>query len=916
MADKQILWTINVDSEVAQKAIVDYQVELDKLKVKKKEVEAQNKKGELSEEEYAKAILDTNKQIKSNTEAQKKLIEVQNVNKGSVKELSLSLKEAKKQLEDIGDAYEIAADGSLVASEAYKEQAERVANLEDALKQLKGSKSFEDKIKEVQFFGVSLGDAESKLKSFIDGGLGGAVKGLVSFGKALLTSPLGIFAVVIGTVITALSRSQKAMEFFRKATAGLGEVLDILLKPLDLVADGIIALGESAAKVFSFISNFFSESDDERTRSAYELEAALIDIEKAEKKIEVQRKQSLATQEKLKTLRDDEGKGTAARLKANQELGREIEKSFGKEIDLQEQKLKVLEEQLANEKNTKDQKEIQEKIDEQLLKMAETKEELEGKRVEQITNQNSLLREQIEIAANISDLTLKLAIAQGKINADSKEALDTQIANIDKRLKAQLLSVEKGTDVEKQFVLEAEVEKAELIKSFNEKNAENYKAYTEKVKANAEKLNEELKLINEASLQTEVTRLENLANIENEANAKQLEAFKNGQIQKVEFQNASNQALIDARKKLIDFEASEELKEVQRSTKNKELIEVRKKQIQQQANLDKLALDSDFNTRSLALEAERIAAEFQLKDNARLEEARRNIAFFENEISQRKREGQATTELERQLQAERFKQQLEQLKVDLEQKRITEAEFASLERTAFEQNETAKREFAIAEKQKEIEAQQNLENARLSIAQSVSEGLTAIAGENKAVKAAAFAFEQTAAIAEAGLSLQRQLASQNEAGAKLDAVIPGSGVAYRVAAIASTVARMIGIIAKIKSFKFAEGGYTGEGFGAPDETGFKIAGFVHENEYVMPKWLLQTNKGFDLMQQAEGLRLQGRGYAQGGGVGFDASRFASNNFETTKYLVDAISNLKIYTDIQEFRSVANRVQTVENRANL
>ena len=34
----------------------------------------------------------------------------------------------------------------------------------------------------------------------------------------------------------------------------------------------------------------------------------------------------------------------------------------------------------------------------------------------------------------------------------------------------------------------------------------------------------------------------------------------------------------------------------------------------------------------------------------------------------------------------------------------------------------------------------------------------------------------------------------------------------------------------------ASGGYTGRGYGDPDETGYRVAGKVHEDEYVIPAW--------------------------------------------------------------------------------
>ena len=82
-----------------------------------------------------------------------------------------------------------------------------------------------------------------------------------------------------------------------------------------------------------------------------------------------------------------------------------------------------------------------------------------------------------------------------------------------------------------------------------------------------------------------------------------------------------------------------------------------------------------------------------------------------------------------------------------------------------------------------------------------------------------------------------------------------------VAAVAGAIQ-----IATIKSQKFAKGGgvkrggYTGEGYGQPDETGHIPVGIVHDGEYVIPKW--QVRKNPSLIRSLESDRL--RGYATGG----------------------------------------------------
>lgn len=66
---------------------------------------------------------------------------------------------------------------------------------------------------------------------------------------------------------------------------------------------------------------------------------------------------------------------------------------------------------------------------------------------------------------------------------------------------------------------------------------------------------------------------------------------------------------------------------------------------------------------------------------------------------------------------------------------------------------------------------------------------------------------------------------------------------------------------------FAKGGYTGKGYGAPDETGFKKAGDVHEGEYVAPKWMVEHPRHAKVFDYLESVR-QGKNtnYAEGGFV--------------------------------------------------
>lgn len=96
---------------------------------------------------------------------------------------------------------------------------------------------------------------------------------------------------------------------------------------------------------------------------------------------------------------------------------------------------------------------------------------------------------------------------------------------------------------------------------------------------------------------------------------------------------------------------------------------------------------------------------------------------------------------------------------------------------------------------------------------------------------------------------------------------PSSPIRGAIAA-AVAVAGGLARVAQINNIGFARGGFTGDGYGLPDSSGFRPAGIVHEGEYVAPKWMVERNKGMFLALEKERMR----GYANGGFVQFDANQ--------------------------------------------
>jgi hypothetical protein len=104
-------------------------------------------------------------------------------------------------------------------------------------------------------------------------------------------------------------------------------------------------------------------------------------------------------------------------------------------------------------------------------------------------------------------------------------------------------------------------------------------------------------------------------------------------------------------------------------------------------------------------------------------------------------------------------------------------------------------------------------------------------------------------------------------------------------------------IAAIKKQTFADGGFTGQGT-YRDSTGHKVAGIVHDNEYVVPKTVLQTPMGNSLVSQLEQLR----GFADGG--------FTSTpELPTT---IQQMADLRVYVVESDITTTQQRVNVIEN----
>ncbi len=149
---------------------------------------------------------------------------------------------------------------------------------------------------------------------------------------------------------------------------------------------------------------------------------------------------------------------------------------------------------------------------------------------------------------------------------------------------------------------------------------------------------------------------------------------------------------------------------------------------------------------------------------------------------------------------------------------------------------------------------------------------------------------------------------------------PGSTATFGAAGAiraALAIARAAFSVSRVVSQEFSGGGFTGPG-GDKDHTGHRVAGIVHENEWVSPAWMTRHPVFSQVIHQLEGVRT--RGFADGGFTTtpvFTPSLTNTNNLESLMVrLVAAAENwpqfvrgIFTYTDLIETLQGGQEVQS-------
>jgi len=230
---------------------------------------------------------------------------------------------------------------------------------------------------------------------------------------AIIATGIGALIILGVALFTALKNNESASNKFAKSLAGIKGIVNAVMsvlvplgsflidkigaafefvgaaaeKGMRLVSKGLALIGfDKAAKSVDNFTNSVKGSIQNTQRLA-DAEAKYNDQKRLSTKIQLDfQKQA----EKLRQIRDDESKGTAARIKANEQLGATLKKQQGAELSIANQALAIANLRIKLEGKSKDNLDARA---EALTTVSDIQERISGQESEQLANLNSLRKE-------------------------------------------------------------------------------------------------------------------------------------------------------------------------------------------------------------------------------------------------------------------------------------------------------------------------------------------------------------------------------------------------------------------------------------------------------------------------------------------------------------------------------------------
>lgn len=293
------------------------------------------------------------------------------------------------------------------------------------------------------------------------GAIGGTTKGFKSLRGAIISTGIGALIILIGSLVSWLSKTQRGMEFVEKATAAVGAIFDVIIDRGSMIIDAFGALfSGDTEKGFDMLKDSVKGVGDEMVREAklaWELKEAMIALGKQETDftlIQAQRKRQI---QELIFLTRDETKSFAERREALLEANKLELANLNESKIMQKEKIRLMELEYERAES-----------------LEEDRAALIAERVKMEEMEAASLSRQRELRNRITELDNKARADQKKrsdarlkeINEEQKaiEAANKQRIADEKAMMDELAKIEK----EEQSELEKDLKRISVLRKQNQ----------------------------------------------------------------------------------------------------------------------------------------------------------------------------------------------------------------------------------------------------------------------------------------------------------------------------------------------------------------------------------------------------------------------------------------------------------------
>lgn len=883
MADKvEKILDIKVNYNEAIKAIAEYQTKIDKAKEAEAKLKEQLKAGDIKRQQYneemaaSKAYInDCNDSIRIITKTMQNQLKQEKAQENSLVSLRAKLSNLTAEYDALSEAERNAATGIKLrdkineVTDALKDAEEEtqryyrnVGNYKEAI--MEAANANIPFVQQINVMVTSLGGVKNYISNVnqklitVAKTTTGLTRVVKLLGTAMLGLGIGALLVVLASLVSWFTKTQKGVEAANKIMGALGATVNVLIDRAGKLGSALVNLftgnfkqaGNDAKSIFAGIGDEIVNE----TKQAWKLAEVLNEIDKREVMLSMSRAANRAEIEKLKKAADDQTLSTQERIKAAEKAA-EIEK---KDLAVQTE---LAEARLANTLGFTEMNNEVRKLMEQIKAGDITADEVIGKLglSDSTIEDLKVFRDQFnELQELMEDSYGRQTEQQNTLNSirqegadKAKEAKQTELEAVRAAEDAMLALVK---DKRKQARKEIELNYSRQIEDLQislkqEENltAKAREAINAKIKALLQQKSMELSKLSDEELKKELENRLKMISL-------QLESVKEGSEQEYQLKIQQLQAQQEA--ELTSTEQTEEMKLAIKAKYN--------------TKIDELATVHEQDIINKQQEAMRIRFETEIAQ-----------AYDNEEEILRIRMEQKKAELD-------SLQQMEGESIEAFNLRKLEAQNAYLE---------SKKELS----DKEIEIETKKTEALSALAGNLSNLINQAAGDNeemarlaKVLAIAEIAIAQGVAIAQAVKTATSSSATW------IDMLVAIGTVVSAVTAVMGTAMK------SVKSAKFAEGGLvTGPGTGTSDSIPAQLSNGESVITAKATSMFAPILSSFNMM---------------GGGVPINVT--ATNNQTLGEdMLARAVAKGMMMApapvvSVEEFTSVANRIKYIEESGSL